>query len=608
MVIRFLKLGQLQRKLLWVISTIVIVPMLVAGWLASQWVAKSFEERIEQWITDAARVNQSWLQAYQSGALKLGRVLAEDQRYLEAIERRPGQSMPAPLRRISQELGVNLIQVYTPRRQLLYTSLPVQMQELWEPGQREAVLKVRRQDKSALAAVGITPVPRRGPVRYYLVLGSLIGQDFTEELSQLTGLQTRLYYREGEKYLDVFSKPEQALARLPAPALVRLEKEKKPYYSAKAENGEFRGLYTPMVDSTGHVEAIIFSGLPRRGFQEVLTNRLALFGLIAVAGVVIGALTGLLLSRIVVRPLRDLHNGVMQLAGQNFNASVPVRSHDELGDLAKAFNAMAARLREARDEQAQRFQKDKLAAMGEVSAALAHEIRNPLGVISTSAALLEGAQDDARSRNELTRMIREESMRVSNLVQDFLQLSRHRQPVFAAIDPVEPMERALTLALAGREGVHVHRGYDHDQARILADAGLLQQAWANLYANALAAMNGRGELWLAAEVVGARVRLLLEDSGPGIAPEIMPRLFEPFFTTRTQGTGLGLTIAYTLTEANGGRLEAQARRHRGARFAMEFPIYMETFTNSPAPLAGEGKGRGRRAVRAARDLVHSGRG
>lgn len=576
MFIPFLRLGQLQRKVLGVISVIVIVPMLAAGWLAAEWVSTSFEQRLEQWITDAARANQSWLQAYQNDAVMLGRVLADDRKYVATIERQPDESIPAPVRRIAQELGINVIQLYTPQQKLIYSSLPIEMQSLWEVGQTEAVLKVVRKKKSMLAAVGITPVPRRGPTRYYLVLGSLLGQDFTDELAKLTGLKTRLYHREGKNYFDVYSKlgEEISLKHLPSPTLARLEKDKKPIYSVEAENGEFRGLYMPIVDSTGRVEAIMFSGLERRGFQEVLTNRAALFGWIALLGVVIGGLTGLLLSRLVVRPLEYLRNGVIQLAGQNFNATVPIRSDDELGDLAKAFNAMAARLREARDEQIQRFQKDKLTAMGEVSAALAHEIRNPLGVINTSAALLEKTEDDPKKRAELIRMIREESVRVSSLVQDFLQLSRHRQPVLKPIDPVEPMERALALALAGRKNIRVHRAFDHDEAHIRADAGLLQQAWTNLYTNALEAMSGNGgELWLTTSVEADQVRLILEDSGPGIPPEIMPRLFEPFFTTKEQGTGLGLTIAYTITEANGGRLEALARKRQGARFAMEFPVH-----------------------------------
>jgi signal transduction histidine kinase len=134
------------------------------------------------------------------------------------------------------------------------------------------------------------------------------------------------------------------------------------------------------------------------------------------------------------------------------------------------------------------------------------------------------------------------------------------------------MERALALALAGRTDVAVHRDYGHLGARIRADAGLLQQAWANLYTNALQAMGrGGGELWLATRAADGAVSLTLEDSGPGIPAEIMPRLFEPFFTTKPDGTGLGLTIAYALTEANGGRLEARAPERHGARFAMRFP-------------------------------------
>ena len=572
---RFPWLGRLQRKVLLVISVIVIVPMLVAGWLAAEWVSISFEKRLQQWIVDAARANQNWLQAYQSDAVMLGRVLADDDAYAAKLERDPEGAMPSQIKRVSQELGINLIQVYTPERKLIYSSIPVEVSALWERGQTEAVLKVVRKQKTMLAAVGITPVPRRGNPRYYLVLGSLLGQDFTDELAQLTGLKTRLYHREGKNYYDLFSTPGEtaSLKHLPAAALNRLEKEKKSYYSLEAESGQFRGLYMPIVDPTGRVEAIMFSGLERRGVQEVLTNRITLFLSISLLGIVIGVLTGLLLSRLVVRPLQYLRNGVMQLAGQNFNANVPIHSDDELGDLAKAFNAMAARLREARDEQTQRFQKDKLTAMGELSAALAHEIRNPIGIINASAALLDKPDYDPEKKTQLTRMIREESLRVSSLVQDFLQLSRHRKPAFVRIDPAQPLERALDLALAGTNGIKVDKQFNHNDARIMADAGLLLQAWGNIFTNALQAMGGKeGEIKLRSGVEDGRVFLSVEDSGPGLPAEIMPRLFELFFTTKDQGTGLGLTIAYTLTEANGGRLQAAPPEGSGARFVMWFSV------------------------------------
>jgi signal transduction histidine kinase len=557
----------------------VVVPMLVAGMLASEWVSSNFEARLQRWIEESAPAGKTWLRAYQNDAVMLGRVLADDPDFVAALDRGGHMgTMKQPVERIAKELNVSIMQVYSAQQILLYTSMPIRLNVLWEPGQTQAVMKVVQKKKDLLAAVGITPVPRQGKPRYYLVLGGLLNNDFIDELNQLTGLTSRLYYREGARFFDVFTTPGKVteLKELSKESMQRMLKDKKPFYSQHAEGNRFRGVYTPVVDSAGRVEAILFSGLERRGFEELLTNRLLLFASITLLGVAISAAVGIFLSRLVVRPVELLRNGVMQLSTQNFSASVPVTSDDEVGDLAKAFNAMAMRLRDARDEQQQRFQKDKLVALGELSAALAHEIRNPIGVINASAALLDKPGQTAEKQAELTRMIREESARVSHLVQDFLQISRYRKPNFTTIDPVVPMERALATALAGRDNVQVEKSLRHDGAQILADPGLLQQAWGNIFTNAIQAMgeNG-GTLRIETHLEHGMVSLAVEDSGPGIPADIMPRLFEPFFTTKDQGTGLGLSIANTLTDANGGRLEVQTPERGGARIAMWFPVQTE---------------------------------
>jgi signal transduction histidine kinase len=568
--------GRLQRKVLLIISAIVVIPMLVAGWLAAEWVSTNFEKRLEAWIVEVARANQNWVIAYQTDAAMLCRVLADDPVYVPELVSDPEATLPTPVANIAQELGLSLIQIYSVRGKLLYSSIPVQVQSQWEPGQTGAVLRVVRDGRSMLAAVGITPVPREGKPRYHLVVGSLLGKDFANELAQLTGLSTRIYYRDGPAYYDLFSDPDQPMGlQLPGDnALRRLEVERKPYYSVNAENGEYRGVYTPLVDSTGRVEAVMFSGLERRTVQDLLTNRIALFFWIALLGVIIGGLTGWLLSRLVLKPIAYLRHGVLQLAGRNYNANVPIHTDDELGDLAKAFNAMATRLRAAHSEEQRRFQRDKLAAMGELSAALAHEIRNPIGVINTSAAMLDKPGLDNEKKTELMRMLREESMRVARLVQDFLQLSRHRPPKLEMIDPALPLERALAASLAGNDTITVHRDFQHGSACIQADLALLQQAWNNIFVNSLDAMAHTvgAELRLTSRIEERNVFLAVEDNGPGIAAEILPRLFEPFFTTKTSGTGLGLSIAYSLVEANGGQLEALPPTRGGARFVMQFPV------------------------------------
>lgn len=566
----------LQRKVLFLILAIVVLPMLAAAGVASAWVSSGFESRLERWIVDAAHIGQTWLQANQNDALLLGAALVDDPGFVASLDQGGPVAMPAPIDRIARDLGISFMQVYTPDQRLVYSTTALPIQANWEPGQTESVLRVGGDAQRMLAAIGIIPVPRTGTARHYLVLGTLLDQTFIGELSQLSGLRTRLYYREGERYIDVLSAAgrPRTLRGLPAAALRRLTVEKKPYYSIDAEAGLFRGQYTPVTDPSGRVEAIVFSGLERRGFEDLLGNRIALFIVISLLGVVVAVAVGLLLSRLVLRPIEQLRNGVLQLAAQDFQASVPIRSSDELGDLAKAFNAMAVSLRQARDRQQQAFQRDKLAALGELSASLAHEIRNPIGVINTSAALMDKpGQDDAR-RAELLRMIREESARVNSLVQDFLQLSRYRQPQLTVIDPVLALERALATALAGIDRVQIRRRLEHGGGRVLADAGLLQQAWGNVLTNALQAMGSSGgKLWVTTSRDGDRLLLSVEDSGPGVPPDVAPRLFEPFYTTKEQGTGLGLSIAHTLVEASGGALTLLPPEHGGARFGMRFPVY-----------------------------------
>lgn len=573
----FLTINRLQRKVLLVILAIVVVPMLLAGAVAAAWVSSYFERRIEQWIVEAARVDETWLKAYQNDAVMLGGVLAKEPAFVATVQNDNSVQLTEPLREIAHELGLNLIQLYDGKRRLLYSSLPVRGAPLWEPGQTQAVLKVTFRGKPSLATVGITPLPNARKPQHYLVLGSLLNEEFINELSQLNGLKSRLYYRERRGYFDIFTVPGEVLSlNLGKDVMRRLENAKQPYYNPGAEGGRFRGLYTPVVDSQGRVEAIMFSGLERRGFEELLTNRLVLFFAISLLGIAIGGIAGLMISRLVVRPVQHLRDAVYQLSGQNFNTAVPITSADELGDLAQAFNAMAVRLRQARDEQAQNFQKDKLMALGELSAALAHEIRNPIGVINTAAALLDKGTVSPDKQAELRRMLREESLRVANLVQDFLQFSRHRPPTLAPIAPNMPLERALATAMHGQHRVDVHSDWRHGNAQIYADAALLQQAWGNLVANAIEAMGGEGgALYVTSDVRDGRVHLTIEDSGPGIDAQTMPRLFEPFFTTKTHGTGLGLSLAHTLVSANGGTLEALATQKRGARFAMHFPLHQE---------------------------------
>jgi len=567
-----LHLNKLQRKVLLVIVLIILIPMLITGVLSGRWVSSRVDMSIENWVRESTQLDETALSALHKNARLFADTISEVTQGQWTI--RAGVSpIPSKLQPLADELGISLVQVYGLDGEQLYSSPLATLATSWAPGQDTAVVKVNLAQRNLLAAITIIRIPAGGAKHYRLVLGTLFDKAFLDRMSRLSGLKTRLFYPDKGDFAKAFAEDGRPLKlRLPASAFEQLL-NKQSYYSSTAEDGRFWGLYAPVIDASGQVEAIWFSGYERTRNMEILTNESTLTLAIIFFGSLLALAVGLILSRVVVRPVEYLHNAVIKLAAQDFRTDIPIHSRDELGELARAFNAMADSLREARDQQQREFRRDKLSALGELSLAMAHEIRNPIGIINTASKLLETTEDPSR-RSEMRRVIREESQRLDHLLNDFQQLARHRQPELEPVDPADPLEKALKVMLAGRDEISVKRKYQHGKILVNADEELLRQVWLNLLRNSLEAMGqGAGELEVGTNVRDEFVEVYMQDSGPGIPIEKMTRLFEPFFTTKQQGSGLGLTIANTLVEANGAQLEYIPGDWKGARFAMRIPIF-----------------------------------
>ena len=566
------RINRLQRKILLVVVAIIAVPVAVTGFFTAYWVTKRVDASIENWLRESTRLNLDWLHGLHHNGRLFADLLADvNHDAWQADAAHP--LIPHRFQALAQELGIGFVQIYDLDGRLVYSSSP--LQTTWKPagGRDEAVIRVFVEERRLLAAVTVVAVPRDGAARYRLVIGTLFDKPLLQRLGATSGLKTRLYYPSGEDFAKAFAEEESAplRLRLPAEAFGQLQRHRE-YFSPEAEEDQYWGLYTPVEDMNGRMEAVLFSGLAHRRGDQILADRNALTLAVTLLGTLLAGAMGLLLSRLVIRPVELLRDGVLRVAAQDFRAAIPVRGDDELGDLARAFNTMAASLRSARDERQRTFQRDKLTALGELSLAMAHEIRNPIGVLNSAAQLLEKALDNPARQAELTRMIREETARLNGLLRDFQQLARHRKPEFALLPLHQPLEAALRVRLAGRPDVAVNRRYGHGEGLIHADAELLQQAWINLINNSLEAIgDAPAELTLRSWREGAALCLALEDNGPGVPVENVPRLFEPFFTSKEQGSGLGLTITGTLVDANGGWLEYAAGRDGGAGFAMRFP-------------------------------------
>ena len=219
-------------------------------------------------------------------------------------------------------------------------------------------------------------------------------------------------------------------------------------------------------------------------------------------------------------------------------------------------------------------QTEKLAALGQLAAAVAHEVRSPLAVIRSAAqGLAESVPRDDEEGRRAYAFITTEIDRLGNVVNSLLAFARPLRVEARSVSVHELFDRALLLAHEELQGkaLRVRRDESPLLPEVRADGDLICQVLLGLLANAAEAAPSGGEVALAAAAADGGVEIAVADSGPGVPPELRARIFEPFFTTRPRGTGLGLAVARQIVEAHGGRIEVGERTGGGARFTLRLP-------------------------------------
>jgi signal transduction histidine kinase len=221
-------------------------------------------------------------------------------------------------------------------------------------------------------------------------------------------------------------------------------------------------------------------------------------------------------------------------------------------------------------------QAQKLAALGQLGAGVAHEINNPLGGVIGHVQLLLAERAPGASDYDALKHIEEGARRASDVVQNLLRFSvQRKEPVRTAVDLNKLVRDTLSLteSLVREQKIDLAFDLADDKPRARADAGQLAQVLLNLVANARTAMPSGGKLRIATRKVGGEAALVVEDSGKGIAPEHKERIFEPFFTTKDDwsNVGLGLSVSYRIVAEHGGRIDVASEVGRGATFTVYLP-------------------------------------
>jgi two-component system sensor histidine kinase HydH len=217
--------------------------------------------------------------------------------------------------------------------------------------------------------------------------------------------------------------------------------------------------------------------------------------------------------------------------------------------------------------------KERLASLGEMSAGIAHEIRNPLGIISSSAQLLEGEIESMDAR-QLLDIIQEESARLNGLITDFLIFGRQLEPQRQNCDLATLVMRNLEhlRGTAEQKGVRLRFERRCKTCEACVDADMMQQVMLNLLLNALDATPAGGEVVVTVQRDNDCLEFSVQDDGCGIKPGDQEKVFDPFFTTKSHGTGLGLANAYKIVESHEGTLRVQSAPGAGSTFTVSLPV------------------------------------
>ena len=406
-----------------------------------------------------------------------------------------------------------------------------------------------------------------------LIVGFQLSGVFAQQIEDETGVNVRLYQVKAPG-----GEPGGVPEQVEVAGLALTEEEKRLIFDEGGElflkrtqlHGQSYTLKVlPVRSERGNVMALALLGIPERhNFEEVVRAE-PFFPLLLAVVLLLAAGIGYPLARGVSKPVRIAARIARAVAMGDLGQHMEVRSRDEVGDLAQAFNQMLEKLREMRAMEEELHRKERLAVLGEMSAAVAHEIRNPLGIIRSSAQRL-GRRANTDEERELATFVVEEVDRLDTVVEDLLRFARPREPRFEERELCELLERALKLAGPGMEerGASCELRCSKD-AVVHADPEQLVQALLNLLLNAAEAAGQGGTVILEGRQTESGVEIAVSDDGPGVPEGIAPRVFDPFFSTKADGTGLGLSIVKKIVEdVHGGEVVLERAGGPGTRFVI----------------------------------------
>jgi signal transduction histidine kinase len=325
--------------------------------------------------------------------------------------------------------------------------------------------------------------------------------------------------------------------------------------------------------------------LNRTKMQMIEGSRIFIFSSVAIT-VFLALAISFILLKFVKRPLDGIIANMSRVETGDLSVRISYSGSDEIGRLITSFNSMLDRLEAAKIELEQlHFQQlehaDRLASIGEMAAGIAHEIKNPLAGISAAVTIIKDDLVAGDPRSEILGEVIMQVKRLDKTVNDLLFFGKPSLPELACIDINDVIEKTLKFASQHRGLLNIEKRLELASRlpSVYADGKQMQQVFLNIILNAFQAMSGGGTLTISTSLVPQQernfVRIDFADTGPGIPPQVLEKIFTPFFTTKAQGTGLGLAICSKLIHLHDGEMRVKSDDVNGTVFTIELPACNE---------------------------------
>ena len=328
-----------------------------------------------------------------------------------------------------------------------------------------------------------------------------------------------------------------------------------------------------------------FAHISRINFIKRLIVTVLVFG--------VGIVASLILSWKYTNPIGQVVQAARRVAQGDLRETLPVERRDEIGQLTESFNDMVAKLRANKELENRLHRAEHLSSIGQLASGIAHEIRNPLNFINLSIDHLQSRfpPADPRSREEFTYLVsgvKTEIYRLDTMITNFLTYGKplKLQPRPCELTPLLDDVARMASGKAKEQGVEIERRYPGELPRVVIDGEQIKTCFLNVLVNAFHAMPHGGKLSIAARLVngadpatpsalsgnGGWVEVSFRDTGCGIATDDLPKVFEPYFTTKEVGIGLGLALTKKIVEEHGGLIALDSVREQGTTVRIRLPV------------------------------------